>query len=56
MSDYELIQKCLGGDQQYFEQLVVRYKKLVFSVVYNMINNRDEAGDISQEVFLRIYK
>jgi RNA polymerase sigma factor (sigma-70 family) len=56
LTDYELIQKCLAGQNEYFEELVTRYKRLVFSVVYNMINDKEEVSDISQEVFLRIYK
>lgn len=56
LTDYELIQKCLSGRQEYFEELVTRYKKLIFSVVYNMINDKEEVSDISQEVFIRIYK
>lgn len=56
LTDYEVIQKCLAGQQQYFEELVTRYKKLIFSVVYNMINDKEEVSDISQEVFIRIYK
>lgn len=56
LTDYELIQKCLAGQQEYFEELVKRYKKLIFSVVYNMINDKEEVSDISQEVFIRIYK
>lgn len=56
MSDYELIQKVLSGNQQYFEELVTRYKKLIYSVVYNMIPDKEEVSDISQEVFLRVFK
>jgi RNA polymerase sigma factor (sigma-70 family) len=56
LTDYELIQKCLAGRQEYFEDLVTRYKKLIYSVVYNMINDKEEVNDISQEVFIRIYK
>lgn len=56
LTDYEIIQKCLSGRQEYFEELVTRYKKLIFSVVYNMINDKEEVSDISQEVFIRIYK
>ena len=56
LTDYELIQKCISGRQEYFEELVTRYKKLIFSVVYNMINDKEEVSDISQEVFIRIYK
>ena len=32
-----------------------RYKKLIYSVVYNMINNKEEVNDIVQEVFIKIY-
>jgi len=56
VSDYELVKRCLAGSQESFEELVTRYKKLVYSVVYNMINDKEEANDVSQEVFLRIYK
>jgi len=56
LTDYDLIQKCLAGQQECFGELVARYKKLIFSVVYNMINDREEVSDISQEVFIRIYK
>lgn len=56
LTDYELIQKCLAGQQWHFEELVTRYKKLIYSIVYNMINDKDEISDISQEVFIRIYK
>lgn len=55
-SDYELVQKCLSGEREVFSELVTRYKKLVFSVVYNMISDKQEINDISQEVFIRIYK
>jgi len=56
LTDYEVIQKCLAGQQEYFEVLVTKYKRLIFSVVYNMISDKEEVSDISQEVFLRIYK
>jgi RNA polymerase sigma-70 factor (ECF subfamily) len=56
LSDYELIQKILAGDSDLFSELVTRYKKLIYSVVYNMIHDSQEVGDISQEVFIRIYK
>lgn len=55
-SDYELIQKCLSGNTEAFSEIVARYKKLVYSVVYNIINDKQEANDIAQEVFIRIFK
>lgn len=56
LSDQELIRKILAGDRELFSELVTRYKKLIYSVVHNMINDREEINDISQEVFIRIYQ
>lgn len=54
--DYELIENCLDGKQEAFSELVSRYKRLIYSVVYNMIKDKQEVSDISQEVFIKIYK
>lgn len=56
MSDVEIIKECLSGNQEAFEVLVTRYKKLIYNVVYNMIEDKQEVNDIAQEVFIRIYK
>lgn len=56
VSDVELIDKCLNGNSEAFSELVSRYKRLIYKVVYNIINNEQEVNDISQEVFLKIYK
>lgn len=56
VSDFELVQDCLNGNKEVFSELVTRYKKLIYSVVYNMISDKQEINDISQEVFVRIYK
>jgi RNA polymerase sigma-70 factor (ECF subfamily) len=56
MSDYELIRECLNGDNYYFNELVTRYKNLVYSVILRMINDREEANDLAQDVFVKVYK
>jgi RNA polymerase sigma factor (sigma-70 family) len=56
ISDYELVKKCLEGNQDSFAELVSRYKKLIYSVVFNLIPDKQDVNDISQEVFIRIYK
>lgn len=56
ISDIDLVKRCLAGNKNAFEEIVARYKKLIYSVVYNMINDHQEINDISQEVFIRIYK
>lgn len=54
-SDIEIINQCIGGNVQVFEHLVNRYKKLVFNTAYRMMGNREEAEDVTQEAFIRIY-
>ncbi len=56
VTDIELINRCLSGEQDAFSELVTRYKKLIYSVVYNMISDKQDVNDIAQEVFIRIYK
>lgn len=56
VSDIELINKILAGDHELFSELVTRYKKLIYSVVYNMIKDKEEVNDISQEIFIRLYQ
>lgn len=55
-SDTELIQKCLKGESKAFEQIVDRYKRLVYSVAMNMFKDKEDIYDVSQEVFLKVYK
>lgn len=56
LSDYDLIQVCINEDKNYFSELVSRYKNLVYSVVLRMVNDREEANDLAQEVFIKIYR
>lgn len=56
MTDLDLINNCLAGNQDSFTELVDRYKNLVYSIIYRQTNNPDDASDIAQEVFLKVYK
>lgn len=56
VSDKELIEKVKEGDTFAFNILVDRYKIRLFNLVYRMLQNREEAEDILQETFLRVYK
>ncbi|MCL1843799.1 MAG: sigma-70 family RNA polymerase sigma factor [Defluviitaleaceae bacterium] len=55
-TDYELIRACLEGRQEFFEELVNRYKNLVYSIILRQLRNKDEANDLAQDVFLKMYK
>lgn len=52
----ELIQKLKTGDKHAFEEFVIQYQKKVYYFVYKYFNNEEEVKDISQEIFIKIYK
>jgi len=56
IADYDLIQMCVNEDMNYFTELLRRYKNLVYSVILRMINDKEEANDLAQDVFIKIYK
>jgi len=55
-TDMELIEACLSGNQETFTELVNRYKNLVYSIILRMTKDGDEANDLAQDVFLKVYK
>ena len=54
--DEMLVKSCLQGDMGSFGELVRRYQKQVYSLAYRLTNDAEEAMDLSQEVFLKIYQ
>lgn len=53
--DLLLIQRVLRGEQQAFQQLVERYQDLVFTLVLRVLQSREEAEEVTQDVFLKVY-
>ena len=51
-----LIRRCLGGDQLAWEAIVRQYRRKVFNVVYKFVGKHDEAEDLTQDIFLKIFK
>lgn len=54
--DLDLVNRAQKGDSVAFEQLVMKYDRHVLNIAYGYRNNQDDADDIYQEVFLRVYK
>jgi RNA polymerase sigma-70 factor (ECF subfamily) len=52
----ELIERCLAGDQQAWEQIVRLHWRKVFNVAYKFVGKHDEAEDLAQDIFLKIFK
>src|SRR4026209_1645924 len=51
-----LIQRCLHGDQIAWELIVRQHWRKVFNVAYKFVGKHDEAEDLTQDIFLRIFK
>src|SRR5579885_3642586 len=55
LSDVDLVELVLAGEQDAFAVLVERYKDAVQNLAYRMLSNMTEAEDVTQEVFVRAY-
>jgi len=51
-----LIQRCLQGDQTAWDAVVRQYWRKVFNVAYKFVGKHDEAEDLTQDIFLRVFK
>ncbi len=56
IEEHELIQKAKQGNMSAFEELIYRYDKHVLAIAYNFRFNREDAKDIYQEVFMRVFR
>jgi RNA polymerase sigma-70 factor, ECF subfamily len=52
----EMIERCLNGDQAAWESIVRLYRRKVFNVAYKFVGRHDQAEDLTQDVFLKLYK
>ena len=52
----EMIARCLNGDQTAWESIVRLYRRKVFNVAYKFVGRHDQAEDLTQDVFLKLYK
>jgi RNA polymerase sigma-70 factor (ECF subfamily) len=51
-----IIQRCLAGDQPAWEQIVRQHWRKVFNIAYKFTGKHDEAEDLTQDVFVKIFK
>ncbi|UCH94173.1 MAG: RNA polymerase sigma factor [Candidatus Aminicenantes bacterium] len=52
----KLVDRLCQGDLEAFQELVERYKKKVYYLAYDMAGDHHEAEDISQEVFIKVFR
>lgn len=54
--DLTLVKRCREGDQKAFRLLVERYQRKVYAQALGMVKDKDEARDIAQEAFVKVYR
>ncbi len=52
----EIIQRCLNGDQAAWEAIVRLHWRQVFNIAYKFVGQHDQAEDLTQDVFLKLFK
>jgi len=56
LTDTEIISRVLRGEQQLFAALVERYQNYVFTLVLRFTDNREDAEELSQDIFVKAYR
>src|SRR5690554_7915446 len=56
LSDSQLIYQFNYGDKEAFSQLIERYQHKEYNTTFRMLGNHEDALDLAQESFIRVYK
>ena len=54
--DRELVGRCLEGNEPAYRELVTRYRRQVYTVALRMLRRPEDAEDVTQETFVRMFK
>ena len=54
--DWALVQKVQAGEVSAFDQLVTKYRERLYSTIYNLTSNREDAADLTQETFIKAFQ
>jgi RNA polymerase sigma-70 factor, ECF subfamily len=54
--DLQLVREFQAGSERAFNELVLRHRKAIFGLAVGMLGNRDDADDLTQEVFVKVYQ
>ena len=55
-ADWEVVKKVQAGDVAAFDRLIVKYRERIYSVVYNLCANREDAADLAQCTFIKAFQ
>ncbi len=54
-TDREIVNEVLQGNTELFQLVIYRYQKAIFNYIYRMVKHRQEAEDLAQETFVRVF-
>jgi RNA polymerase sigma-70 factor (ECF subfamily) len=54
--DADIIERCLHHDNTAWETVITRYRRKVFHIAYKFTGKHDEAEDLTQEIFLKVFR
>src|SRR5690349_7354005 len=55
-ADIDLVERSLAGDMTAFDELMIRYERQLYRVCYRFVENRDDAMDLAQDVFIKAFE
>lgn len=54
--DAEILRRCRAGDERAYRELVDRYRRQVYSMALRMLRREEDAEDVAQETFIRVFR
>src|SRR5919106_2631528 len=55
-TDEELVAKSISGDNESFNELILRWERPIYALAYRTIGREEDARDVCQETFLRAFR
>src|SRR5437667_1963277 len=55
-ADAAIVDRYLSGDMSAFNELMIRYERQIYRVCYRFVENREDAMDLAQEVFIKAFE
>lgn len=56
MDDEIIIDKVLGGEKEFYNQLIEKHKSYAFTIALNVLNNREDAEEVAHDSFIKAYQ
>src|SRR6201997_5271155 len=54
--DASLVERYLAGDTTAFDEIMIRYERQIYRVCYRFVENREDAMDLAQDVFVKVFE